>query len=82
MGKYKPLLNTLIYEVEFPDGTMKEYAANVIAENMVLQVDEEGFSSPLIEGIIDYKKDPSVAVDVSDKYLVTRRGQKRLRRTT
>ena len=36
-GKYDddPLLNSLVYEVEFPDGTMKEYAANIIAENMI-----------------------------------------------
>ena len=25
----------MIYEVEFPDGQLKEYAANVIAENML-----------------------------------------------
>ena len=34
-----PHLNTMIYEVEFPDGELKEYAANVIAENMLTQVD-------------------------------------------
>jgi len=27
-----PLLNTLIYDVEFPDGNIKKYAANIIAE--------------------------------------------------
>ena len=83
-GKYDDnlLLNSLVYEVEFPDGTMKEYAANIIAENMILQVDEDGFSSPLMEGIVDYEKDPSVAIDSNDKYLVTKRGQKRLRKST
>ena len=30
-----PCLNTMIYEVEFPDGQSKAYAANVIAENML-----------------------------------------------
>lgn len=83
-GKYdhNPLLNSLVYEVEFPDGTMKEYAANIIAQNMIAQADENGFSSPLMDGIVDYKKDPLLAVDISDKYLVTRRGQKRMRKTT
>ena len=28
-----PFLNTIIYEVEFPDGQVKDYAANVVAEN-------------------------------------------------
>lgn len=61
---------------------MKEYAANIIAENMVSQVDDEKFSSPLIDRIIYYKKNSSVAVDINNKYLVTRRRQKRLRITT
>ncbi len=29
-----PMLNTSLYEVKFPDGAVKEYAANIIAENM------------------------------------------------
>ena len=37
-----PLLNSIIYDVEFPDGQIKEYAANVIAQNMYSQVDSEG----------------------------------------
>ena len=27
-----PFLNSLVYEVEFPDGYMKEYSANIISE--------------------------------------------------
>ena len=77
-----PCLNTMIYEVEFPDGTLKEYAANVIAENMLTQVDSDGFSLTMLEGIIDYCKDESQAVSKSDKYLTTPSGQKRLRKTT
>ena len=44
IGTYdeKPFLNTIIYDVEFPDGKIKDYAANVIAENMYSQVDLEG----------------------------------------
>eukprot|EP00957_Ditylum_brightwellii_P111114 8472707-Ditylum_brightwellii.AAC.1 len=42
-GSYhdNPVLNSTIYEVEFPDGEVKEYAANVIAKNMLTQVDYE-----------------------------------------
>ena len=29
-----PILNTLVYKCEFDDGTIKEYAANVIASNI------------------------------------------------
>ena len=37
-----PFLNSIIYDVEFPAGQVKEYAANIIAENMLTQVDSEG----------------------------------------
>jgi hypothetical protein len=36
-----PCLNLMTYEVEFPDGQLKEYAANVSAENMLTQVDSK-----------------------------------------
>ena len=48
-----PIMNTVVYEVEFPDGQVKEYAANVIADNILRQVDHEGYSTTLMEGIID-----------------------------
>ena len=38
------ILNTMIYDVEFPDGEVQEYSANVIAENIYAQVDVEGHS--------------------------------------
>ena len=83
-GKYdnNPMLNSLVYEVEFPDGAMREYAANSISENIFSQVDDDVFSSPLMEGIIDYKKDPSVAIGIEEKHLFNRQQQKRLRNTT
>ena len=37
-----PILDTRVYEVEFPDGSMSEFSANVIAENMWSQCDMEG----------------------------------------
>ena len=40
-----PFLNSIIYDVEFPDGQVKEYAANFIAENMLTQVDSDGMST-------------------------------------
>ena len=45
IGTYdeNPILNSVIYDVEFPDGVVKQYAANVIAENILSQVDSEGF---------------------------------------
>jgi hypothetical protein len=82
-GSYddNPMLNSIIYEVEFPDGQVREYSANVIAENMLSQVDDDGYSRTLMEALIDYKRDET-AVPIADKHVVTRSGQKRLRKTT
>ena len=77
-----PFLNTIIYEVEFPDGQVKDYAANVIAENMLTQVDSDGFTLTMMDSIIDYERDDAVVIPKSDAYVVTRCGRKRHRRTT
>ena len=78
VGTYddNPALNSIVYDVEFPDGTIREYSANVIAENMLTQIDEDGFALSLMEGIVDHKRDPATALSKDDKYVVTRRGQK------
>ena len=72
----------MIYEVEFPSGQLKEYAANVIAENMLTQVDSDGFSlTIMLEGVIDYRKDESQTISKTDKCLTTTSGQKQTRKT-
>ena len=84
VGKYDDnlALNSIVYDVEFPAGKIREYAANVIAENILTQVDEDGFSLSLMEGIVGYKRDPATALSKDDNYFLIRRGQKRLRKTT
>ena len=34
-----PVLKTMLYDVQFPDGSVKPYSANLIAENILTQVD-------------------------------------------
>ncbi len=46
-----PMMNSIIYEVEFPDGQVKEYSANTIAENMLARVDSNGFTMTLMKGM-------------------------------
>ena len=50
-----PLLDTRLYEVEFPDGGVGEYTANVIAESIYSNVDEEGNPYALVDGIIGHR---------------------------
>ena len=38
---YNPFLNSMIYEVELPDAQVKNYAGNIIAENMLSEVDDK-----------------------------------------
>jgi hypothetical protein len=58
-----PILDTGLYEVEFEDGQVGTYAANVIAENIYEQLDDEGFAYTLFDSI-DHKRGPdAVAAD-------------------
>ena len=83
-GKYdnNPFLNSITYEVEFSDGQVKEYLANLLAKKMLTQVDVNGYSLTLMEGIVDYLKDESMAVSREDKHITIKSGQQQLRCTT
>ena len=71
-----------MYVVELMDGRIKEYGANIIVENMLTQVDSDGFSLALMERIIDYQCDDLIAIPKVDKYITNGRGQRRLQKTT
>ena len=70
-----PYLNSVMYKVEFIDGHVKVYGANIIAENILSLVDSDGYSFMLMEGIVDYRKDESVAISIEDKYITTKNSQ-------
>jgi len=57
-----PALDTRMYEVYFSDGRMEESAANVITEAVYAQCDTNGNQYVLLDAIMDYRKDPSMAV--------------------
>ena len=76
-----PLLNTLKYMCEFPDGTVKEYSANVIATNLFAESDSNGHSSLFMYKIIDHKSSGE-AVKLCDKYITSKNGTRRIRQTT
>jgi hypothetical protein len=52
-----------------------------MAENIYAQVDSEGHSYNILDGIVDYKKE-SNAISKSDEYIRTKSGQKRMRKST
>ncbi|MGH7954663.1 MAG: hypothetical protein ACREOZ_01755, partial [Gloeomargaritales cyanobacterium] len=76
-----PILNTRVYNVEFPDGHVEEYAANVIAESLYSQVDNEGNQYLIMREIVDHKKDGTAIAKV-DMWISSANGNKRKRLTT
>ena len=75
-----PILDTRKYEVEFNDGEVLEYAANVIAENLYSQIDEEGKRHVLFDSIIDHKEDRLITGKVDT--FVENQGKRERRMTT
>jgi hypothetical protein len=69
-----------LYEVDFEDGQVGTYAANVIVENINEQVDEEGQAHVLFDSIIDHKQ--GLQVLSGDNALVKERGKTYPRRST
>ena len=49
-----PYLNSINYDVEFPDRQVKKYAANIIAENMLTKSDSDGMSTTLMAATEDH----------------------------
>ena len=76
-----PIMNTAVYDVEFPDGTTKAYGANVIAENLLAQCDADGCHSQLLAGIQDHRTD-GTQVLMKDRHVTSKRGNRGLRKTT
>ena len=76
-----PILDTRIYDVMFPDGAIQQYAANIIAENMYNQVDNEGYQHLLLDCITDHRSDGK-AIKKDDAYFTTSTGRKHQRKTT
>ena len=58
-GNYNFMHKNSLYEVEYPDGTTEQLAANIIAENMISQVDSEGNHCQILTEVTDHKKDDS-----------------------
>jgi hypothetical protein len=63
-----PILDTRTYNVEFPDGRSEEYTANIIAENIFAQCDEEGNQFLMLRDIVGHKTDGH-AVECADMYI-------------
>ena len=57
-----PILDTRVYQLEFPDGRIDEYSVNVIAENLMSQVDDDGWDTGILKEVVSFRRDPEIAV--------------------
>ena len=76
-----PILDTRMFEVEFLDGTKQAMSANVIAENLFAQVDQDGHRLLLIDEIVDYRTTAD-AIKQADAFITLKNGRKSRRQTT
>ena len=83
IGDHNPdtILDTKIYDVMFPDGSIQQYAANIVAEHMYSQVDEDGHCYQLLESIINHRIDGRV-VHGDDGWKIAKNGRKSCNHTT
>jgi hypothetical protein len=77
-----PILDTRVYEVEFPDGSVHDYAANILAEALYAQVDVDGNRFLLLKEIIDHKKDATALTKSQTAIRNERRSQNPTRKLT
>ena len=72
-----PILDSRIYKVQFEDGRIGEYTANMIAESIYANIDEEGRSHSILDGIIGHRKSED-AVSKEDGFTVVNNIKKRV----
>jgi hypothetical protein len=82
-GQYDddPTRNSLTYDVRFPDGDVKEYSANVIAENLLDQIDNEGFSTTMVDYVVDHRT-MDAAITRDEMYTISHNGTRCIQQTT
>ncbi len=76
-----PLLDSREYLVCFEDGTEETYTANLIAECLYSQVDDEGRRLQVMQEIVDHEKKDNTLLEEDAYYSTTKAGQ-RPKRTT
>jgi hypothetical protein len=77
-----PILDTRMYEMEYPDRRKASFPANAIAENMFAQAGDEGSQHILLlEERLDHGTNRT-EVKQQDAFLTTRNGDQRQRKTT
>ena len=76
-----PILDSRQYQVEYLDGTLEILSANIIAENLLSQVDSDGHRNCLLDEIVDHRSD-NTAMSSNDNMYKDKNDVTRQRFTT
>lgn len=76
-----PLFDNRVYVVEWLDGHTEELMANIIAENLFSQIDNEGNRFVLLDDIVDHRKSVN-ALSGDDSFITADNNMKHRRHTT
>ena len=74
-------LDTTVYDVMFPDGSLSQYSANVIAKSIHSQVDEDRHCYQILDHISNHRKD-NRALKSAEGWITAKNGQKFQKMTT
>ena len=80
-GNYNAIHDKYLYEVECTDGTTEQPTDNIIAGNMMSQVDSEDHHYQVLTEVTDHKKDDSAIAKV-DGFIKPHSGNLHRKRTT
>ena len=73
-GNYNTMHDKSLYEVEYPDGTTEQLAANIISENMLSQADSEIHHYQVLIEVTYHKKD-DIAISKVDGFINSSSGK-------
>ena len=62
-----PVLDVRLYELEFSDGRVDEYAVNIIIDNIITLIGDQGWDTDILEDIVDLRFDPDVAIQTGEQ---------------
>ena len=62
-----PIPKTRIYELEFLYGSVAAYSVNIIIENIIYHIDDQGRDTGILEEILDFCGDPDVDNPTGEK---------------
>ena len=72
-----PIMDSRIYELEYPDGRIEEFGVNVIGENLGTQLDEDRWDSGLLEEIVEFRCNDQIAIPMEEGFTILPNGERR-----